>query len=246
MTINKSLSKDVELFLLALQKMLRALRTTCGFSQANIADVLGIDRATYTNYENGKSYPDLVALMELAKIFQIPPESFLHPEEFKGLETARQRTAHKPETDPETIGGLSKAEKDLIAKFRSRAGKPAWSHDRVSRQVDSALGQFVIKKSYMGYPFLVCAIREAMSFFPERLTISEICEQVAAKEEIAVKVVSRELNRMVNCIWCHSSNPPVYSRIAGYEVLAKPLPHEFINTMADYLERTNQYNTETL
>ena len=233
------MTKDIETYLLALQEMLKALRTACGLSQANIADALGIHRATYTNYENGRSYPDLIVMMGLAKIFQIPPETFLHPEEFQDLGTAQQRTEHIPTANLETIGDLSKAEKELIAKFRLGTGKPAWSYDSLSREVDNALGQFVIRKNYMGYPFLVSAICEALSFLPDSLTMTEMCEQVAAKEDASTKAVSRELTRIVNSIWYHSHNPPVYSRVAGYEVAAKPLPNEFINTMACYLDSTN-------
>ena len=99
------------------------------------------------------------------------------------------------------------------------------------------MGQFLIKKTYMGYPFLVSAIREALNALPDRLTTSEICELVAANEGADPAVVSRGLTRMVNSIWNYTRNWPVYSQIVGQEVATRPLPVEFIYGMADYLSK---------
>lgn len=243
MTGSRPMPKSVEIYLLALQNMLKAIRSACGLSQANIADALGINRATYTNYESGKSYPDLITVIELAKMFQIPPESFLYPEEYSDLDTARQRVKHTPMVNPEKIGDLSKEEKELIASYRLQAGEPTWAYDSLSREVDNALSQFAVKKNYMGYPILVSAICEALSFLPDSLTMTEMCEQVAAKEDTATKAVSRELTRIVNSIWYTSKNPPIYNRIVGFEVAGKPLPLDFIYAMAHYITRQDHKNT---
>lgn len=218
-----------------LQGMLRSVRMLCGFTQGDIAATLCVNRATYTNYEIGKICPDIMTLMKLGAIFQIPPESFLHPDEYANLETAQRRVRHMPAMDPQKLGDLSEEEKRMIAAHRLKTNFPARTN--ISKRAEKALGQFLIKKTYMGYPFLVSAIREALNALPDRLTTSEICELVAANEGADPAVVSRGLTRMVNSIWNYTRNWPVYNQIVGQEVATRPLPIEFIYGMADYLSK---------
>ena len=220
-----------------LQRMLRSVRMFCGFTQGDIAATLCVNRATYTNYETGKICPDIMTLMKLGAIFQIPPESFLHPDEYANLETAQRRVRHMPAMDPQKLGDLSEEEKRMIAAHRLKTNFPAKTYDNISKRAENALGQFLIKKTYMGYPFLVSAIREALNALPDRLTTSEICELVAANEGADPAVVSRGLTRMVNSIWNYTRNWPVYNQIVGQEVATRPLPIEFIYGMADYLSK---------
>ena len=220
-----------------LQRMLRSVRMLCGFTQGDIAATLCVNRATYTNYETGKICPDIMTLMKLGAIFQIPPESFLHPDEYANLETAQRRVRHMPAMDPQKLGDLSEEEKRMIATHRLKTNFPVKGYDNISIRAEAALGQFIIKKTYMGYPFLVNAIREAVTALPDRLTTPELCELVAANEEADPAVVSRGLNRMVNSIWNSTRNLPVYSQIVGQEVVTRPLPIEFIYAMTNYLVR---------
>ena len=220
-----------------LQRMLRSVRMFCGFTQGDIAATLCVNRATYTNYETGKICPDIMTLMKLGAIFQIPPESFLHPDEYANLETAQRRVRHMPAMDPQKLGDLSEEEKRMIAAHRLKTNFPVKGYDNISKRAEKALGQFLIKKTYMGYPFLVSAIREALNALPDRLTTSEICELVAANEGADPAVVSRGLTRMVNSIWNYTRNWPVYNQIVGQEVATRPLPIEFIYGMADYLSK---------
>ncbi len=220
-----------------LQRMLRSVRMFCGFTQGDIAAMLCVNRATYTNFETGKICPDIMTLLKLGAIFQIPPESFLHPDEYANLETARQRVRHMPTVDPQKLGDLSEEEKQMIAAHRLKTNFLAKTHDKISSSIEGALKQFNIKKTYKGYPFLVSAIREAVIDLPERLTTLEICERVSANEKADPAVVDRELKRMVSNIWGVTENPPVYSRIVKHEIVKKPLPVEFIYSMADYLSK---------
>ncbi len=50
-------------------------------TQQNIADVLGIDRTTYTFYETGVSKPSLVTLAKLADIYNVTVGYLLGVEE---------------------------------------------------------------------------------------------------------------------------------------------------------------------
>jgi DNA-binding XRE family transcriptional regulator len=237
LTLDEINRKQEETYKHDLQRMLRSIRMACGFTQEDIAATLCVNRATYTNYETGKVCPDFIMLIKLGMIYQIPPESFLYPHEYKDRQTAQQRVRHMPVVDPQRVGDLSEEEKKIIAAHRLQTNISAKTYNRISSSVETALGQFLIKKNYMGYPFLISAIREAVNALPDRLTTPELCELVAANEETDPAVVSRGLTRMVNSIWNSTRNLPVYSQIVGQEVVTRPLPIEFIYAMTNYLVR---------
>ena len=106
-----------------LRVMLRTVRLKCGYSDDDIAAMLGVSRSAYTYYESGKTKPDVVTLVALARIYGIPPECFLHPEEFTDLSTARQRASKKVTVNPKRVGELSSDERQLIAEYRLRKAK---------------------------------------------------------------------------------------------------------------------------
>lgn len=75
MGFNKIIEKtDSELF----GDHLRFLRTSkTDLSQSQVAKILIIDRSTYTYYELGKIQPDIRALKELAKLYNISIDALL-------------------------------------------------------------------------------------------------------------------------------------------------------------------------
>lgn len=56
---------------------LKQLRTACGLTQKAVAQVLGIDRSTYTYYETGKTHPDLDTLARLAGMLRVSADELL-------------------------------------------------------------------------------------------------------------------------------------------------------------------------
>lgn len=100
------------------RKVLRALRTLCGFSQDSVAKALGVSRSTYTYYETGKTSPDIQTVSQLARIFDVSVEVLVYPEEYVGLDLARARPPKKTAERPQRIGELRAEEKELIAKYR--------------------------------------------------------------------------------------------------------------------------------
>ncbi len=89
-----------------LSKNLQSIRAARGLRQQDVADGLGISRATYANYEAGQRSPNHVMLMKLAALFQVhvddllgfrPDESHLLPEEISLLERFRRLPASKQE-----------------------------------------------------------------------------------------------------------------------------------------------------
>lgn len=64
-----------------ISKRLRQIRVEHKMTQQNIADVLGVDRTTYTFYETGVSKPSLVTLAKLADIYNVTVGYLLGVEE---------------------------------------------------------------------------------------------------------------------------------------------------------------------
>lgn len=58
-------------------KHLKELRTKHGYTQNEIAKMLGISRAAYTNIENGKREPDFDTLNKLSNIFNVSSDYLL-------------------------------------------------------------------------------------------------------------------------------------------------------------------------
>lgn len=58
-------------------KRLRALREGKGLKQIDIANMLGVSRTTYTQYETEKSEPDLATVAKLAEFFNTTTDYLL-------------------------------------------------------------------------------------------------------------------------------------------------------------------------
>ena len=63
-------------------EMLRTARTAVNQSQQEVADLLGVNRATYTYYELGRTMPDLGTLKHLLQLFHLTPEDVFYPEKY--------------------------------------------------------------------------------------------------------------------------------------------------------------------
>lgn len=57
-------------------KKIKALRKTRGLTQIQLADALGVERASISNYETGRRYPHLQQLEQIAKILGVSLEYF--------------------------------------------------------------------------------------------------------------------------------------------------------------------------
>ena len=54
-------------------KNLKQLRESKGLKQEQLAELLFVTRQTVSNYENGRSRPDIETLMKIAEILEIEP-----------------------------------------------------------------------------------------------------------------------------------------------------------------------------
>lgn len=60
--------------------LLRDLRLAHGYSQQNIADMLGLNRSAYTYYELGKCTPSIESLYKLSNLYEMDIEGFVFTE----------------------------------------------------------------------------------------------------------------------------------------------------------------------
>lgn len=98
---------------------LRAIRKEYGLTQQNIADVLGVDRTTYTVYEGGSITPSPATLVKLSQIYNVTVGYLIgveenHPE-LRKIPDEKQREKLLS-SDP--ISLLKKEEKELMLYFR--------------------------------------------------------------------------------------------------------------------------------
>ncbi len=59
---------------------LKLRRAVKGWSQAKLADELGVSRQTVNALENGRYDPSLPLAFDLAKLFSVPIEEIFEPE----------------------------------------------------------------------------------------------------------------------------------------------------------------------
>ena len=105
-----------------LRENLRKFRGEEGYSQEEVAQLLGVSRPTYTYYETGKTSPDPVTLGKIARICGAPIEFFFEEEDTPNRPlflTDRERCPKKPFPNPNKIGELTPDEKKLIALLRT-------------------------------------------------------------------------------------------------------------------------------
>lgn len=57
-------------------KKIKALRKTRGLTQIQLADALGVERASISNYETGRRYPSLRTLEDIAHTLGVSLEYF--------------------------------------------------------------------------------------------------------------------------------------------------------------------------
>ncbi len=62
-------------------KKLRNARTRSGFTQEKAAEGIGVARQTISNWENEKSYPDIVSVIRLSTLYSVSLDELLKGDE---------------------------------------------------------------------------------------------------------------------------------------------------------------------
>ena len=101
---------------------LRHLRCHCGITQKQIADLLDIDRSTYSYYETGRTKPDVDMIVKLANIYNVSCDDLLGRSVDMKFESVEWLSAEKPGYTilhkSLSLGDLDRGEQDLILLFR--------------------------------------------------------------------------------------------------------------------------------
>ncbi len=101
-----------------LSENLRILRKNFKLTQQEVADILGIDRSTYTFYEAGKSTPTKENIIKLCDIYNVTVGYILGVEK----NCPELKVANRSDRIDEAMDGLgeiSRNEKFLIMAYRS-------------------------------------------------------------------------------------------------------------------------------
>jgi transcriptional regulator with XRE-family HTH domain len=88
---------------------IKSYRKVMGFTQQNLADLLGVSAPSITYYEKGQREVDLLKLNKLADLFSIELSDLL--EKNDGVISLNAVVAYKKQ-------GLGKGDLDTISKFR--------------------------------------------------------------------------------------------------------------------------------
>lgn len=102
-----------------LSQRLRAIRVEHNLTQKNLADVLGIDRTTYTLYETGATTPSPDTLYKLSLMYDVTVGYLMGVEEnypVRKLDGLKSQALLSAGTDP--IAMLRPEEKRLLLCFR--------------------------------------------------------------------------------------------------------------------------------
>lgn len=93
---------------------LKEIRKNCALTQQQVANALGIERSTYTNYETGKTEPSMDTLRKIIMLYDVPLERI-----YPHLEClADNFEIYNDDRSDLSISMLRPEEKELILKLR--------------------------------------------------------------------------------------------------------------------------------
>lgn len=98
---------------MVISRKLKEIRVRNGLSQQQLADVLGICRSAYCNYEIGRRSPDFSTIKRLSDFYNISLDAFNDTDESDFCDESEYES-----NAPQYLSKLSKQERDLIVKFR--------------------------------------------------------------------------------------------------------------------------------
>ncbi len=109
-----------------LAQLLRQHRIESGYSQSHVANILGVERSTYTYYETAKTVPVIFDLMHLADLYRLSLDDLLdfhheRPSYMSSPEASAAQIRRRAEASKiqEVLQDLSPDERQLIAYFRT-------------------------------------------------------------------------------------------------------------------------------
>ena len=74
---NRSYGEDEGADEMNLSKQIKRLREEAGFSQEELSEKIYVSRQTISNWENAKTYPDIISIIKLSDLYQISLDELL-------------------------------------------------------------------------------------------------------------------------------------------------------------------------
>lgn len=99
-----------------LSDKIKILREKLGLTQSEIAECLGIDRSTYTYYENGRTIPPWHTLRKIAQVFRVSYSDLLEDE---NKSIVSDVLISQDDSKGLNICDLSKRERKIILSLRT-------------------------------------------------------------------------------------------------------------------------------
>lgn len=105
-----------------LSEQLKIIRKANGFTQVELAKVIGIERSTYASYETGRNRPDVSVLDKIAKAFGVTVDYILS---IKGgsVQLSDVSRNYNGDSNPHLLSELSVEERMLVSKLRTEPEK---------------------------------------------------------------------------------------------------------------------------
>lgn len=113
--------------MLEFNEFLRRVRDVLGLTQQNVADVLGLDRSTYSYYETGKTEPNIRGLKTLAKLYNLTIDDLVYCR-YRPIDpnVRVQEPEERPLTDIAQLRNLDRNEQHLVLLYRTMWDKDAF------------------------------------------------------------------------------------------------------------------------
>lgn len=120
--ISYKIAKKEEVRIISkISKKLKELRTEHGYTQKYVADMLGIDRSTYSYYESGRISPDIQTILKVAKLLDIDYTEIIDSENVDVCADFEERFCKNVDVNtkfsPE-VENLNEDERNLILGIR--------------------------------------------------------------------------------------------------------------------------------
>ncbi len=97
---------------------LRKIRKSHKLTQQDIANVLGVDRTTYTLYETGGSNPSIETLVKLSVVYNATIGYIIGKEEKSNSDNISKKPMFVSEDDVDPVAYLPKDEQALLISYR--------------------------------------------------------------------------------------------------------------------------------
>lgn len=98
-----------------IEHQIRVFRKQNRLSQQQVADVLGVSRSTYCNYESGARNASTKVIQQLSNFYKVSPSAFYAD---ISQEILNDEEYYESQTDTTYLSQLSKKERDLIVNYR--------------------------------------------------------------------------------------------------------------------------------